>query len=93
MIWGGGSSDLSSFTQHRFPRGGAAGRRRAAATTQLTPKQQAHELLKQLPDNATWDELEYEVVVRRSIERGLADADVGRLTEIKDIRREFGLAE
>jgi predicted transcriptional regulator len=63
------------------------------ATAALTPKQQAHELLKQMPDNVTWDEVVYELAVRRSIERGLADADAGRLSDINDIRREFGLAE
>ncbi len=63
------------------------------ASTARTPKQQAHELLKQLPDNVTWDEVVYELAVRRSIERGLADADAGRLTDVTDIRREFGLAE
>jgi hypothetical protein len=40
------------------------------ATVALTPKQQAHELLKQMPDNVTWDEVVYELAVRRSIERG-----------------------
>ena len=63
------------------------------ATIALTPKQQAHELLKQMPDNVTWDEVVYELAVRRSIERGLADADAGRLSDSNDIRREFGLAE
>jgi predicted transcriptional regulator len=63
------------------------------ATVALTPKQQAHELLKQMPDNVTWDEVVYELAVRRSIERGLADADAGRLSDSNDIRREFGLAE
>ena len=63
------------------------------ATIALTPKQQAHELLKQMPDNVTWDEVVYELAVRRSIERGLADADAGRLSDINDIRREYGLAE
>lgn len=56
-------------------------------------KQQAHQLIDQLPDGATWDDVVYEMAVRRSIERGLADADAGRLTEIKDVRREFGLSE
>jgi predicted transcriptional regulator len=63
------------------------------ATSALTPKQQAHELLKQMPDNVTWDEVVYALAVRRSIERGLADADAGRLSDINDIRREYGLAE
>lgn len=56
-------------------------------------KQQAHELIEHLPDSATWDDVVYEMAVRRSIERGLADADAGRLTDVKDVRREFGLAE
>jgi hypothetical protein len=56
-------------------------------------KQQAHDLIDHLPDTATWDDVVYEMAVRRSIERGLADADAGRLTEVRDIRREFGLPE
>lgn len=56
-------------------------------------KQQAHELIDRLPDGATWDDVVYEMAVRRSIERGLADADAGRLTDLKDVRREFGLSE
>ncbi|MHB8404548.1 MAG: hypothetical protein ACYDCJ_03900 [Gammaproteobacteria bacterium] len=61
--------------------------------TATKPKEQAQKLLDQLPDTATWDDVVYELAVRRSIERGLADADAGRLTDVKDVRREFGLAE
>jgi predicted transcriptional regulator len=61
--------------------------------TSINLKQQAHQLIDQLPDGATWDDVVYEMAVRRSIERGLADADAGRLTDIKDVRREFGLPE
>ena len=56
-------------------------------------KQQAHALIEHLPDTATWDDVVYEMAVRRSIECGLADADAGRLTDVKDVRREFGLPE
>ena len=56
-------------------------------------KQQAHELIDQLPNTATWDDVVYEMALHRSIKRGLADADAGRLTDIKDVRREFGLSE
>lgn len=59
--------------------------------TASNPKQQAHRLIDQLPETASWDDVVYEIAVRRSIERGLADADAGRLTGIKDVRREFGL--
>lgn len=61
--------------------------------TTLTPKQQAHDVLTRLPEDASWDKVIYELVVRRSVERGLADADAGRVVEIADIRREFGLAD
>jgi predicted transcriptional regulator len=63
------------------------------ATVVQTPKQEAHKLIDRLPDTATWDDVVYEMAVRRSIERGLADADAGRLTDVKDVRREFGLPE
>lgn len=63
------------------------------STTAETIKQKAHDLIERLPDSATWDDVVYEIAVRRSIERGLADADAGRLTDIADIRRSFGLAE
>ena len=56
-------------------------------------KQQAHELIDRLPEGATWDDVVYEMAVRRSIERGPADADAGRLTDLQDVRREFGLPE
>lgn len=56
-----------------------------------TVKEKAHELLDKLPDNATWDDVVYELAVRRSIERGMNDADAGRLSDLGDVRREFGL--
>ena len=56
-------------------------------------KQEARALIDHLPETATWDDVVYEMAVRRSIERGLVDADAGRLTDVKDVRREFGLSE
>lgn len=54
-------------------------------------KQEAHALIDHLPDTATWDDVVHRMAVRRSIERGLADADSGRLTDVADVRRELGL--
>ncbi|MFU8817507.1 MAG: hypothetical protein ACNA7W_19345 [Pseudomonadales bacterium] len=51
-----------------------------------TVKEKAHELLDKLPDNATWDDVVYELAVRRSIERGMNDADAGRLSDLGDVR-------
>lgn len=56
-------------------------------------KQAAHQLVDQLPDNASWEQLAYEIEVRASIERGLADADAGRLIPVEDMLKEFGIAE
>ena len=63
------------------------------ATANLTPKQEAHRLLAQLPDDATWDEVVYQLGVRRAIERGLADAEAGRLTDLAEVRAEYGLPD
>lgn len=52
-------------------------------------KQQAHELIDQLPDNATWDEIAYRVEVHASIERGLAESESGRVTSQEDVETRF----
>lgn len=61
------------------------------ASTARTVKAEAHRLLDKLPDDATWDDIVYELAVRRSVERGLNDADAGRLVDAKELRREFNL--
>lgn len=59
------------------------------ATTDI--KQQAHALVDSLPDDATWDDLMYKIYVRKAIEAGIEDADAGRLVDVKEVRRRFGL--
>lgn len=56
-------------------------------------KQAAHQLVDQLPENATWDDVVYEMAVRREIEKGLADSDAGRVTSVEDVMKEFGITE
>jgi predicted transcriptional regulator len=41
----------------------------------------AKRLVEQLPADASWDDLAYEVYVRQAIEQGITDADSGRLVE------------
>ena len=55
-------------------------------------KQEAHRLIEQLPETATWDDLMYEIYVRQAIEAGLADSDAGRTLDVKEVRAKFGLA-
>jgi predicted transcriptional regulator len=56
-------------------------------------KQVAHQIIDQLPDNATWDDMMREFYERQAIERGLADSDAGRVTDNKTIRARYGLPE
>ena len=47
-----------------------------ADTADIRPD--AQRLVDQLPADATWDDLAYEVYVCQAIEQGVADADAGR---------------
>ena len=56
-------------------------------------KQKALHLLENLPDNATWDDLMYEIYVRQTIEAGIDDSKAGRTTDVKEVRAKFGLSK
>jgi predicted transcriptional regulator len=55
-------------------------------------KEQAKALIDKLPDDATWEDLMYEIYVREAIEAGLEDSKAGRITPHEDVRKEFGLS-
>ena len=52
-------------------------------------KQEAHKLVDQLPDNATWEDLIYEAYVRQSVQEGLEAADRGEFAANEEVRRRF----
>ena len=52
-------------------------------------KQEAHRLVDQLPEGASWDDLMYEVYVRQAVDRGLADADAGRVVPHEEAAARF----
>jgi hypothetical protein len=58
-----------------------------------TIKDEAHRIVDQLPDTASWEDLIYRLYVRQSIEAGLRDAEAGRVESVADVRRSFGLPE
>jgi predicted transcriptional regulator len=60
-------------------------------TTTTDIKTAAHELVDHLPVNSTWDDLQYRIYVRQAIEAGIADADAGRVVDVADVRKQFGL--
>ncbi|HUT92180.1 MAG TPA: hypothetical protein VMY37_21985 [Thermoguttaceae bacterium] len=62
-------------------------------STSSTIKTEAHRLVDQLPDDASWEDLIYQIYVRQSIEAGLRDAEAGRVETVGEVRRSFGLPE
>ncbi len=56
-------------------------------------KQQAHQIVEELPENATWDDLMYEIYVRQAVEAGIRDSDAGRTQDVKQVRARLGLTE
>lgn len=56
-------------------------------------KDDAHNLVEKMPENATWDDLIHEIYVRQVIEKGLADSRAGRTTEVCEVRTNYGLPE
>jgi len=56
-------------------------------------KGQAHALIDQLPETATWDDVLYEMAVRREIEEGLKDSAAARVLPIEEVIKRFNLSE
>ncbi len=64
---------------------------RVAAMTTLS--QQVHQIADQLSSEATWDDVRYQVELRASIERGLADVKAGRVVPVEELLAEYGVLE
>jgi hypothetical protein len=56
-------------------------------------KDEAHNLVERMPENATWDDLIHEIYVRQVIEQGLSDSEAGRTTDVKNVRAKYGLRQ
>ena len=54
-----------------------------------TQKQAAKELIEQLPDQSTWDDIMYEMYVKQKIEEGLADIEAGRTIPHEQVKAEL----
>lgn len=52
-------------------------------------KQRAHELIDQLPESATWDDVIEEARFRKAVEEGIAAADRGDFAELDEVRAAF----
>ena len=58
-----------------------------------TPKQKAHALIDQLPDNASWHDVTEALAVVEDIEAGLFQSDAGQGEDTPTLRKRFGLPE
>jgi predicted transcriptional regulator len=54
-----------------------------------TPKQAAKQLLDQLPEQVSWDDIHYELYVKQKIEEGMADIDAGRVFPHDRIKKDL----
>ena len=62
-------------------------------TNPETLKQAASAVLQTLPDDVTWERLQYHLFVRQQIELGLADAEEGRLFDTSVVRKRLDAAK
>ncbi len=54
-----------------------------------TAKDAAREVIDRLPDQATWDDIAYELYVKEKIERGLADVAAGQTFSHDEVKRDL----
>lgn len=53
----------------------------------LAVKESAKQVVENLSDQSTWDDLMYELYVRQKIDRGLNDLKNGRVVAHEEVRR------
>ena len=56
-------------------------------------KAEARRLIDRLPEDASWDDLMYEIYVLQAIDAGLADVEAGRVIPHDEIRARLGLGK
>jgi len=52
-------------------------------------KKQALEMIGKLPDKATWDDIMYEIYIRKKIARGIKAADEGKVVSHEEVKKRF----
>jgi hypothetical protein len=52
-------------------------------------KKQALDMIRKLPDKTTWDDIMYEIYVRKKIARGIKAADEGKVVSHEEVKKRF----
>jgi len=55
-------------------------------------KKQALEMIRKLPEKVTWDDIMYEIYVRKKIARGIKAADEGKVVSHDQVKKVFYIA-
>ena len=58
-------------------------------STMPSAKDAARQIIEHLPEEATWDDIMYELYVKQKIEEGLADIEAGRTIPHDQIKAEL----
>ena len=58
----------------------------------VVKKSEIHRIVDELPDNATFDDLIHKLYVIECIEQGLEAARQGKVLDVEDVRKSFGLS-
>jgi len=53
----------------------------------LSAKAEVGKLLENLPEDASFDDIQYHIYVRQKLERGLADIEAGRVVDDAEVER------
>ena len=56
-----------------------------------TTKEEAINLITRLPDEASWDDIIYEMYVKKKIEMGIKGADEGRVIPHGEVKKIFAV--
>ena len=56
----------------------------------VTAKEEVRKLLNQIPDDASFEDIQYHIYVCQKIERGLDDIDAGRVLTQEEVERRMG---
>ena len=56
-----------------------------------TIKDEARQMVESLPDDATWEDLQYQIYFRQAVDAGLKDSKESRIIPLEEARRRFGL--
>ena len=57
--------------------------------TEASVKERMIQFIHKLPNDSSYDDIMYQLYVRRKIEAGLADAEAGRVVSAEEIDAEF----